>query len=109
MHTVISSHKQSAYQKVRKSLFVFIYTKYVSPFPLCLKIVGRIELNCNVSDKRHFLTTQLGNNKQECNQINIMEKGRKMELKMKIWSQRGLTLLDKVLISKTFWNFKSCL
>ena len=43
----------------------------------------------------------LGTNTSECNKTNITDKIAKMTTKLNIWSQRHLTLIGKVLITKS--------
>ena len=47
-----------------------------------------------------MLGIDLGSNLGECYRINVENKISKMKTKLNIWSQRGLTLVEQVMISK---------
>lgn len=54
-----------------------------------------------VTGSFNILGIELGVDKIACNRTNILNKIDSMKVKLNIWSQRGLTLLGKVLIAKS--------
>ena len=66
------------------------------------RVKPNIPFNVCVSDgKFNMLGVDLGSNSEECYRTNVENKISKMKTKLNIWSQRGLTLVGKVMISKS--------
>ena len=65
------------------------------------RVKPNIPFNVCVSDGEfNMLGIDLGSNLEECYRTNVENKISKMKTKLNIWSQRGLTLVGKVMISK---------
>ena len=79
---------------VSKSLLVFIGQWKVKPNIPKHKVQ-------NESDFLNFLGIFLGQDRTKCKERNFDNKIHKMKQKLNMWSQRGLSLIGKVLISKS--------
>ena len=79
---------------VSKSLLVFIGPWKVKPN------IPKYEVQIE-SDSFNILGIFLGQDRTKCNERNFNNKIHKMKQKLNMWSQRGLSLIGKVLISKS--------
>lgn len=71
---------------------------YIGPW----RIKPNIDFNVKVEeDSFNILGIELSPKRNNCSEINIKQKIKKMTNKLNEWSQRGLTILGKVLISKS--------
>ena len=78
---------------IEKSQLVFI-----GPWRIKPNVPYEVEI---IEASFNMLGIYLGSDKIECNNKNIIEKTKRMSTKLNIWSLRGMTILGKVLISKS--------